>query len=178
MRQHSLPSSSIEHRLDVLPGVDDLIVRVSHQADVAAPRVEVRGVRLDVFPALGQTVGVEHELERTGVRQAGALSSRLSHLVGREEDGTEGALDALCSGGVVPPRYELAPATPGAVVQDLEGEIIRESRGGVVAQETLAESLGLPPGDHPAPPNTGKHWSHHAPRPVIWGNIWHYLFFL
>ena len=69
MRHHSLPSSSIEHRLHILPGVDDLIVRVAHQADVAAPRVEVRGVRLDVFPALRQPVGVEHELERAAVRQ-------------------------------------------------------------------------------------------------------------
>ena len=97
MRHHSLPSSSIEHRLHILPGVDDLIVRVAHQADVAAPRVEVRGVRLDIFPRLGQAVGVEHELERSEVR-SGQLTTR-SCLVGREEDGTEGALDTLCSGG-------------------------------------------------------------------------------
>ena len=63
MGHHSLPGSSIEHRLDILPGVDNLVVRVSHQPDVAPPRVEVGSVRLDIFSSLGQTVRVKHKLK-------------------------------------------------------------------------------------------------------------------
>ena len=58
-----LPSSSIEHRLDVLPGVHDLVVRVSQQPNVPAPGVEVCSVWLDVLPALCQPVGVKHKLQ-------------------------------------------------------------------------------------------------------------------
>ena len=84
-----------------------------------------------------------------------------SCLVRREEYGTEGALDTLGPGGVVPGGDELSPAAPGTVVQDLEGEVVREARRRVVSQETLAESLRLPPGDHPAPPGGDGH----GPRP-------------
>ena len=59
---HSLPSASIEHRLDVLPGVDNLVVRVSQQSNVTTPGVEVSSVRLDVFTSLGQAVRVKYEL--------------------------------------------------------------------------------------------------------------------
>ena len=46
-------------------------------------------------------------------------------------------------------------------MDNLEGKIVREPRGRVVSQETLAEPLGLPPGDHPAPPGGDGH----RPRP-------------
>ena len=46
-------------------------------------------------------------------------------------------------------------------MQDLEGEVIREPRGRIVAKETFTESLSFPSGDHTAPP--GGDW--HRARP-------------
>lgn len=104
--QDPLPGPSVEHGLDVLPGVDHLIRGRAAELDVAPPRVEVGRVRLDVL-GVRQPVRVEDELVR------------------REEESAEGALDALRAGAVVARGDEGAPAAPGAVVHHLEGEVVR-----------------------------------------------------
>lgn len=43
-----LPGAPVEHGLDVLPRVHDLLGRVAQQPRVAAPGVEVGGVGLDI----------------------------------------------------------------------------------------------------------------------------------
>ena len=122
----------VSTHLDVLPGVHDLVGRIPEEPDVPPPRVEVGGVGLDVLGALGEPVRVKHK------------------LVGGEEHGAKVALDALGPGRVVPGREELAAAAPGALVKHLEGKVVRELGGRVVAEEALAEPLRLPPGDHAA----------------------------
>ena len=114
---------------------------------MSPPRVEVCSVRLDVLASLGQAVRMEHE---PAGDEGGDTTGGL--LVGGEEDGAEGALDALGPGRVVSGRHELPPAAPGALVHDLKGEAVRQARRGVVPQETLAQALGLATGDHAAPP--------------------------
>jgi len=81
--QHPLAGAPVEHGLDVLPGVRDVVGRHPGQLHVAPPRVEVGRVRLHVL-GVGQPVRVENE------------------LVWREEQVAVGAFDALGSGRVVP----------------------------------------------------------------------------
>ena len=50
--------------LDILPGVNHLIWRVSKQADVSPPRVEVGCIRLNILPTLSQPMRVEDKLVR------------------------------------------------------------------------------------------------------------------
>ena len=71
-------------------------------------------------------------------------------LIRREERRAQGALDALGAGRVVPGRVELTLAAPGALMENLKREVIGQLWRRVVAQEALAESLGLAFGDHAA----------------------------
>ena len=77
-----------------------LVVARVGQLEVAAPRVEVGGVRVVVL-GVGRAVEVEDE------------------LVGREVDAAVAALDALGPRAVVAGRLEVAVAAPAALVVHL-----------------------------------------------------------
>ena len=76
VRHHPLPRPSVKHRLDILPGVHHLVMWVSQQADVSTPGVEIRSIRLDVFPPLSETVGVEHKLQPNNNKLVQRLETR------------------------------------------------------------------------------------------------------
>ena len=78
-----------------------LVVARAHQLEVAAPRVEVGGVRVVVL----------------GVRRAVEVEDE---LVGREVDAAVAALDALGPRAVVACRLEEAVATPATLVVHLQ----------------------------------------------------------
>lgn len=95
--------AAVEHRLDVLPGVDQLLAgRLLAQVEVTAPGVEVGGIGVAVFAAIFELVAVKDE------------------LVGREIGLAEGAANALRAGAVVAARQEAAAAAPAAAVIDLK----------------------------------------------------------
>ena len=85
--------------------------RVSKEADVAAPGVEVGCVRLNIFPAFCQSMRVEHKLVR-GEENAG-ITKFLVEFVILKIRPAEKALDALCTRGIVASWHKLAAATPG-----------------------------------------------------------------
>lgn len=107
--QQALPGAAVEHRLDVLPGVDYLVRLSAGQLHVPAPRVEVGRVRLHVLVRRAHAMRVEDELVR------------------REEQAAVRALDALGARAVVPSRQEGATTTPGALVMHGEREVLRQS---------------------------------------------------
>jgi len=82
---------------------------------VSAPRVEVGRVRLHVPGAGAGAVRVEYE------------------LVGREEQTTHSATDALGPGRVVAGRQERATATPRALVVHRERKVVGQPGRRVVA---------------------------------------------
>ena len=78
---------------------------------MAAPGVEVGRVRLNIFPAFCQSMRVEHKLV-WGEENAG-MTQFLVELVILKIRPAEGALDALCTRGIVASWHKLAAATPG-----------------------------------------------------------------
>lgn len=107
--EQTLPGAAVEHRLDVLPGVDYLVRGIPRQFHVPSPRVEIGCVRLDVLVRRPDPVRVEDELVR------------------REEEAAVRAFDALGAGAVVPGRKERAPASPGALVVNGERKVLGQS---------------------------------------------------
>lgn len=80
-------------------------------------------------------------------------------LVGRKEQTTHGAFDALGPRGVVSRRQERPSATPGALVVHGKREVVGQTWGSVVAEEALAETLGLATCDHPTASRRNRHGS-------------------
>ena len=78
---------------------------------MAAPGVEVGRVRLNILPAFCQSMRVEHKLV-WGEENAG-MTQFLVELVILKIRPAEGALDALCTRGIVASWHKLAAATPG-----------------------------------------------------------------
>jgi len=107
--QQTFPGAAIEHRLNVLPSVHDLVRLIAGQFHVPAPRIEIRRVRLHVLVRRVNTVRVEDELVR------------------REEQATVRAFDALCTRAVVTSGQEGAAATPSTLVVNGEREIFGQS---------------------------------------------------
>lgn len=103
------------------------------------PRVEIRRIRLDVFVTGSDAMRMENE------------------LVGREEQATVEALDALGTRRVVARGHEGATTTPSALMDHREGEIFGQPRRSVIAQKGLAEPLGFPSGDHATPSAADGH---------------------
>jgi len=88
----------------------------------------------------------------------GAGAVRVEYeLVGREEQSAHGATDALGPRRVVPGRQERAAAAPRALVVHREREVVGQPGRRVVAQERVAQPLGLAPGDHAAPARRHRH---------------------
>ena len=78
---------------------------------MAAPGVEVGRVRLNIFPALCQSMRVEHKLVRR--EENAEITKFLVELVVLKIRPAERALDALCTRGIVASWHKLAAATPG-----------------------------------------------------------------
>ena len=102
------------------------------ESEMSPPRVEIGGVWVTVL-SLRQSVEVENKFVR-----------REKHVAKRTSD-------AFRSGAVVSGRDEAALAAPSARVLDIKGKVLREARWGVLLQERLDQSLGLPLGDHTTP---------------------------
>ena len=104
--QRALSAPAVEHGLDVLPGEDELVLgALVRELEMTAPRVEVGCVRLRVL-GVGRAVGVEDE------------------LVGREVHVAVAAFDALGARAVVARGDEAAATAPGALVRNVEGEVV------------------------------------------------------
>lgn len=150
-RQHSLlaglshgrsaPGAAVEERLDVLPGVLDVLALLLALVEiyVLAPRVDVGRVGRVAVGGVRLPMRVEDE------------------LVWRVELAAVEALDALGARRDVPGRYEAPLAAIVDPVRDGEEKVLRKLGRLLLDEKRAAQSLGLAHGDHAAAARRARH---------------------